>query len=84
MKNWIYCRINRRVCFLRSGGRKEKSVSRQKRSYAPFETVNEKNEIVGFDVDLAPGDVCQNQCGMHLYQPRAFDSLIPSLEIQAF
>lgn len=66
----------------RSGGRKEKIRFATEASYAPFETVNEKNEIVGFDVDLAQA-MCAKINAECTFTNQAFDSLIEP-EIQAF
>lgn len=52
-------------------------------SYAPFETVNEKNEIVGFDVDLAMA-MCEKIKAECTFTNQSFDSLIPSLKYKRF
>ena len=52
-------------------------------TYPPFEFTNSKNEVVGFDVDLAKAlcDVLNTQCSFHI---QAFDSLIASLKFRRF
>ncbi|MGF1681177.1 arginine ABC transporter substrate-binding protein [Photobacterium minamisatsumaniensis] len=52
-------------------------------TYAPFEYVDENNEIQGFDVDLANAlcDVIDAKCSFH-NQP--FDSLIPALKFRRY
>lgn len=52
-------------------------------TYPPFEFTNEKNEVIGFDVDLANA-LCQalkRQCSFHI---QSFDSLITSLKFRRF
>jgi len=47
--------------------------------FAPFEFINEQNEIVGFDIDLA--NEIANHMGYELViENMAFDGLIPALE----
>ncbi|WP_323116647.1 transporter substrate-binding domain-containing protein, partial [Klebsiella variicola] len=62
---------------------KEKIRFATEASYAPFETVNEKNEIVGFDVDLAQA-MCAKIDAECTFTNQAFDSLIPSLKYKRF
>ncbi|PSW21298.1 arginine ABC transporter substrate-binding protein [Photobacterium sanctipauli] len=52
-------------------------------TYAPFEYIDENNEIQGFDVDLANAlcDVMEAKCTFH-NQP--FDSLIPALKFRRY
>ncbi|MGR5062274.1 lysine/arginine/ornithine ABC transporter substrate-binding protein [Photobacterium sp. DNB22_13_2] len=52
-------------------------------TYAPFEYVDENNEIQGFDIDLANAlcDVIEAKCTFH-NQP--FDSLIPALKFRRY
>ncbi|MGL4475035.1 MAG: transporter substrate-binding domain-containing protein, partial [Shewanella sp.] len=52
-------------------------------TYPPFEFTNDKNEVIGFDVDLAKAlcSVLNKQCSFHI-QP--FDSLIASLKFRRF
>lgn len=47
-------------------------------SYAPFEYLNEKNEIVGFDIDVANA-LCETLQAKCSFNSQSFDSLIPSL-----
>lgn len=52
-------------------------------AYAPFEYVDENNEMQGFDLDLAKA-ICEVQkleCSFH---NQAFDSLIPSLKFRRY
>ncbi|GGB37167.1 arginine ABC transporter substrate-binding protein [Oceanisphaera marina] len=52
-------------------------------AYAPFEFVDENNEMQGFDIDLAKA-ICEVQkmdCSFH---NQAFDSLIPSLKFRRY
>lgn len=52
-------------------------------AYAPFEFVDENNEMQGFDIDLAKAicDVQKMDCSFH---NQAFDSLIPSLKFRRY
>ncbi|MGO1246282.1 MAG: transporter substrate-binding domain-containing protein [Oceanisphaera sp.] len=52
-------------------------------AYAPFEFVDENNEMQGFDIDLAKAicDVQAMECSFH---NQAFDSLIPSLKFRRY
>ena len=52
-------------------------------AYAPFEFVDENNEMQGFDIDLAKAicEVQKMQCSFH---NQAFDSLIPSLKFRRY
>ena len=52
-------------------------------SYPPFETTNEKGEIIGFDVDVANA-ICQEIQATCKFKSEAFDSLIPSLKAKRF
>lgn len=52
-------------------------------SYPPFESMNDKNEIVGFDVDLANA-LCKEIDATCTFTNQAFDSLIPSLKFRRF
>ncbi|WP_301099563.1 transporter substrate-binding domain-containing protein [Otariodibacter sp.] len=47
-------------------------------SYPPFESTNEKGEIVGFDVDVANA-ICKEIDANCSFKSQAFDALIPSL-----
>ena len=48
-------------------------------SYPPFETTNEKGEIIGFDVDVANAICKEIQATCH-FKSQAFDALIPGLK----
>lgn len=52
-------------------------------TYPPFEFTNDKNEVVGFDVDLAKAlcQVLETKCSFHI---QSFDSLIASLKFRRF
>lgn len=52
-------------------------------TYPPFESTNEKNEIVGFDVDLAKA-LCAEIKAECTFSNQAFDSLIPSLKFRRY
>lgn len=52
-------------------------------SYPPFETTNEKGEIIGFDVDVANA-ICQEIQATCKFKSETFDSLIPSLKAKRF
>lgn len=52
-------------------------------SYPPFETTNEKGEIVGFDVDVASA-ICQKIQATCHFKSSSFDALIPSLKAKRF
>lgn len=47
-------------------------------TYPPFESVNEKGEIIGFDVDIANA-ICEEIKATCKFKSLAFDALIPSL-----
>lgn len=52
-------------------------------SYPPFETTNEKGEIIGFDVDVANAICKEIQATCH-FKSQSFDALIPSLKAKRF
>ncbi|OOF70208.1 arginine ABC transporter substrate-binding protein [Rodentibacter caecimuris] len=52
-------------------------------TYPPFESTNDKGEIVGFDVDIAKAICQQIQADCH-FSNQAFDALIPSLKAKKF
>lgn len=52
-------------------------------TYAPFETTNEKGELVGFDIDLANA-ICAEIKATCKFESHSFDSLIPSLKFKKF
>ncbi|WP_455936427.1 lysine/arginine/ornithine ABC transporter substrate-binding protein [Haemophilus sp.] len=52
-------------------------------SYPPFETTNEKGEIIGFDVDVANAICKEIQATCH-FKSQAFDALIPGLKSKRF
>ena len=52
-------------------------------TYPPFETTNEKGEIIGFDVDVANA-ICQEIQATCKFKSETFDSLIPSLKAKRF
>ncbi|KAE9540359.1 transporter substrate-binding domain-containing protein [Ursidibacter maritimus] len=47
-------------------------------SYPPFESTNEKGEIIGFDVEIANA-ICKELNATCHFKAQAFDALIPSL-----
>ena len=52
-------------------------------SYPPFETTNEKGEIIGFDVDVA-NSICKEIQATCKFKGEAFDALIPNLKAKRF
>ena len=52
-------------------------------SYPPFETTNEKGEIIGFDVDVANA-ICKEIQATGKFKGEAFDALIPNLKAKRF
>ena len=52
-------------------------------SYPPFETTNEKGEIIGFDVDVANA-ICKEIQATCKFKDEAFDALIPNLKAKSF
>ena len=52
-------------------------------SYPPFETINEKGEIIGFDVDVANA-ICKEIQATCKFKGEAFDALIPNLKAKRF
>lgn len=52
-------------------------------SYAPFETTNEKGEVIGFDVDIAKA-LCEELKATCQFKTQSFDSLIAGLKFKNF
>lgn len=52
-------------------------------AYAPFEFVDENNEMQGFDLELAKA-ICDEQALNCSFHNQAFDSLIPSLKFRRY
>lgn len=52
-------------------------------SYAPFETTNEKGEVIGFDVDIAKA-LCEELKATCEFKTQSFDSLIAGLKFKNF
>ena len=52
-------------------------------SYPPFETTNEKGEIIAFDVDVANA-ICKEIQATCKFKGEAFDALIPNLKAKRF
>lgn len=52
-------------------------------AYAPFEFVDENNEMQGFDLELAKA-ICEEQALNCSFHNQAFDSLIPSLKFRRY
>ncbi|WP_118878378.1 lysine/arginine/ornithine ABC transporter substrate-binding protein [Haemophilus haemolyticus] len=52
-------------------------------SYPPFETTNEKGEIIGFDIDVANA-ICKEIQATCKFKGEAFDALIPNLKAKRF
>ncbi len=52
-------------------------------SYAPFESINEKGEVVGFDVDIANA-ICAELKATCQFKTQSFDSLIQGLQFKQF
>lgn len=52
-------------------------------TYAPFESIDGNNNIVGFDIDLAKA-ICQKLKANCTFTHQSFDSLIPSLKMRRF
>lgn len=52
-------------------------------TYAPFEYMNENNQIQGFDVDLANA-LCEELKAKCTFHNQAFDSLIPALKFKRY
>ncbi|MBW5407300.1 arginine ABC transporter substrate-binding protein [Morganella morganii] len=83
MKKLVIAALIGAFAFSAAAAEKEKIRFATEASYAPFETVNEKNEIVGFDVDLAQA-MCAKINAECTFTNQAFDSLIPSLKYKRF
>ncbi|MET4860562.1 arginine ABC transporter substrate-binding protein [Morganella morganii] len=83
MKKLVIAALIGAFAFSAAAAEKEKIRFATEASYAPFETVNEKNEIVGFDVDLAQA-MCAKIDAECTFTNQAFDSLIPSLKYKRF
>ncbi|MEZ9566653.1 arginine ABC transporter substrate-binding protein [Vibrio artabrorum] len=52
-------------------------------TYAPFEFMDENNQIQGFDVDLASA-LCEEMKATCTFHNQAFDSLIPALKFKRY
>lgn len=52
-------------------------------SYAPFESINEKGEVVGFDIDIANA-ICEELKATCQFKTQSFDSLIQGLQFKQF
>lgn len=52
-------------------------------TYAPFESIDANNNIVGFDIDLANA-ICKKLNANCTFTHQSFDSLIPSLKMRRF
>lgn len=52
-------------------------------TYAPFESIDANNNIVGFDIDLANA-ICKKLDANCTFTHQSFDSLIPSLKMRRF
>lgn len=52
-------------------------------TYAPFEYMDENNQIQGFDVDLANA-ICEEMKATCTFHNQAFDSLIPALKFKRY
>ncbi|MFM2577859.1 lysine/arginine/ornithine ABC transporter substrate-binding protein [Vibrio fortis] len=52
-------------------------------TYAPFEFMDENNQIQGFDVDLANA-LCEEMKAKCTFHNQAFDSLIPALKFKRY
>ncbi len=52
-------------------------------TYAPFEYMDENNQIQGFDVDLANA-LCEEMKATCTFHNQAFDSLIPALKFKRY
>ena len=52
-------------------------------SYPPFETTNEKGEIIGFDVDVANA-ICKEIQATCKFKGEAFDALIPNVKAKRY
>ena len=61
----------------------EKITFAMEPSYAPFETTNEKGEVIGFDVDIAKA-LCEELQAACEFKTQAFDSLIAGLKFKNF
>lgn len=65
--------------FLSSGGTFAQNITfATEATYPPFESINAKGEIVGFDIDIANA-ICNAIKAKCSFKNEAFDSLIPSL-----
>lgn len=52
-------------------------------TYAPFEYMDDNNQIQGFDIDLANA-LCEEMKATCTFQNQAFDSLIPALKFKRY
>jgi arginine transport system substrate-binding protein len=52
-------------------------------TYAPFESIDANNNIVGFDIELAKA-ICQKLNANCTFTHQSFDSSIPSLKMRRF
>ncbi len=72
------------ICLASTGAMAQQEIKfAMEATYAPFEYVDENNQIQGFDVDLANA-LCKQieaKCSFH---NQAFDSLIPALKFKRY
>lgn len=81
MKKWIIAAAL--VSLAMSTQAAEKIRFAASATYPPFESLDQENNLVGFDIDLAKA-LCQQMKAECTFTNNAFDSLIPSLKFRRY
>ncbi|MFV9667662.1 arginine ABC transporter substrate-binding protein [Pantoea graminicola] len=81
MKKWIIAAAL--VSLAISAQAAEKIRFAASATYPPFESLDQENNLVGFDIDLAKA-LCQQMKAECSFTNNAFDSLIPSLKFRRY
>ncbi|WP_367396208.1 arginine ABC transporter substrate-binding protein [Pantoea sp. Ep11b] len=81
MKKWIIAAAL--VSLAMSAQAAEKIRFAASATYPPFESLDQENNLVGFDIDLAKA-LCQQMKAECSFTNNAFDSLIPSLKFRRY
>ncbi|UXO67275.1 arginine ABC transporter substrate-binding protein [Pantoea dispersa] len=81
MKKWIVAAVMATLAMNAYAAEKIRFAASA--TYPPFEALDQNNQIVGFDIDLAKA-LCQQMQAECTFTNNAFDSLIPSLKFRRY
>ncbi|MCT6590040.1 arginine ABC transporter substrate-binding protein [Pantoea dispersa] len=81
MKKWIVAAVMATLAMNAYAAEKIRFAASA--TYPPFESLDQNNQIVGFDIDLAKA-LCQQMQAECTFTNNAFDSLIPSLKFRRY